>query len=382
MDLPRSAAVVIVGAGVIGSAIAYHLTMKGVRDVVVLDRETAGSGSSGKNAGGVRQQFSTEVNIRLSQISVRELEHFQEETGVDPLFHQVGYLFLITDERDVEPFERSLRLWERLGVPARRLGAGEAKELLPELNVEDVRFATFGEKDGYADPSSIVLGYLQRARAAGAHVVENARVSAIEVERGRISGVNADGQRIACATLVNAAGAWAREIGAMAGVELPIEPLRRMIFITERFDELPRAFPMVIEFATGLYLHRESGGVLLGMGDPNERPGFREDVNWEFLPTVVERALHRIPVLERATIKRGWAGLYENTPDAHPILGRTGVEGFLCAAGFSGHGVMHAPATGQLIAELIVDGKTRLDISQLALERFRSGALVREHNVI
>lgn len=381
-DLPRSASVVVVGAGVIGAAVAYHLTKRGVRDVLILERDVAGSGSTGKNAGGIRLQFSTEINVRLSQLSVAEIERFEAETGVDALFHQVGYLFLITQERDVEAFERSLALWERLGVPARRLTAAEAQGLVPQLNVSDVRFATFCGKDGYADPSSMLRGYLQGARAAGARLVEGARLTSIEVARGRVRAAGVDGARVACETVVNATGAWAREVGALAGLELPIAPVRRMVFVTERFDELPAQFPMVIDFACGFYFHRESGGVLLGMADPTDAPGFREDVNWDFLPTVVERALYRVPVLERASIKRGWAGLYENTPDAHPILGRTDVEGFVCAAGFSGHGVMHAPATGRLLAELIVDGRTSLDLAPVALERFRTGTLLREHNVI
>lgn len=382
-DLPRTASVVIVGAGVIGASIAYHLTRRGVRDVLILDRNAPGSGSTGKNAGGIRQQFSTEINVRLSQISVPDLERFADEMGIDPQFKQVGYLFLITEERDVEPFERSLALWARLGVPARRLTAREARELLPQLKVEDVRFATFCPKDGYSDPSSILQGYLQRARGGGARLCENASVTGIDVEGGRVRGVRVDGARVACATVVNTAGAWAAAVAKLAGVDLPITPVRRMIFVTEKFDGLPAEFPMVIDFATSLYLHRESGGVLLGMGDPNDPPGFRVDVNWEFLPTIVERALYRVPALAGTAIKTGWAGLYENTPDAHPILGTVPeVAGFLCACGFSGHGVMHAPATGRLIAELVVDGRTSLDISPLALERFRSGRLLREHHVI
>ncbi len=382
-ELARSASVVIVGAGVIGTSIAFHLTRRGVRDVVVVERERAGSGSTGKNAGGIRQQFSTEINVRLSQRSLPEIERFAELTGVDAAFQQVGYLFLVTEDRDADAFERSLALWRRLEVPARKLSADEARELVPQLNVSDVRFATFCPKDGYADPSSMVLGYARCAKEAGARIVEGARVTAIDVAAGRVRAVRVNGERIACEIVVNAAGAWAGEVGRLAGIDVPIEPLRRMIFVTEAFDGLPRSFPMVIDFATGFYFHRESGGVLLGMADRAEAAGFREDVNWDFLPTVVERALYRVPVLQRATIKTGWAGLYENTPDAHPVLGAvTALDGFLCACGFSGHGVMHAPAAGQLIAELVVSGRTSLDISSLALERFRAGRRIREHNVI
>jgi sarcosine oxidase subunit beta len=321
--------------------------------------------------------------VRLSQRSLPEIERFAEITGVDPGFHQVGYLFLITEKRDVDAFERSLALWQRLDVPARKLRAAEARALLPQLNVADVRFATYCPKDGFADPPSLLLGYARCAREAGVRIVEEARVTEIAVTGGKVRGVCANGARIGCETVVNAAGPWAREVGLLAGVDLPIQPLRRMIFVTERFDELPARFPMVIDFASSFYFHRESGGVLFGMADREERPGFREDVNWEFLPSVVERAMHRVPALERARVKTAWAGLYENTPDAHPILGAVGEpEGFICAVGFSGHGVMHAPATGQLIAELIADGKTSLDLAPLALDRFHTGRALPEHNVI
>src|SRR5438067_161982 len=314
----RNADVVIVGGGIIGASIAYHLTKKGVRDILVLERDRLGSGSTGKNAGGIRLQFSSEINVTLSQRSLPHIEGFADEIGTDPHFHQVGYLFLITEDRDVDAFERSLAMWARLGVPARR-----------------------------------------------------------------VSGVRTKDEEIGARTVVNAGGPWAAEVAKLAGVELPIQPLRRHIFVTEAVPGLDEDFPLTIEFATGLYAHRESGGVLLGMADPNEKPAFDDSVNWDFMPAVVERALSRFPILERTSIKTGWAGLYEDTPDKHPILGTVdGVDGFINAAGFSGHGVMHAPVTGELISELIVDGRTSLDISALALSRFRTGQLVREHNVI
>ena len=382
-DLPRSASIVIIGAGVVGASIAFHLTELGVTDVLVLERERAGSGSTGKNAGGIRMQFSSEINVRLSLLSVPEIERFAEITGIDPSFHQVGYLFLVTTDRDAAAFERSLALWKRLEVSARRLTADEARSLLPQLNVSDVRFATFCPRDGYADPSSLVRGYLSCARARGARILEGRRVSAIDVDGTKVRDVRVNGARVACETVVDAAGAWAAEVGAMAGVAIPITPHRRSIFVTESFDGLPERFPMVIDFASGFYFHRESGGVLMGMPPEREVEGFREDVDWDMLPRVVERALHRVPALERARIKTGWAGLYEDTPDAHPIVGAVGEpSGFVAACGFSGHGVMHAPGVGRLVAELIAGRPLSLDISPLALERFGSGRMVREHNVI
>ncbi len=381
--MSSSADVVIVGGGVIGASIAYHLAAKGVRGVVVLERDRLGAGSTGKNAGGIRLQFSSEINVRLSQRSLPRLEGFASEFGVDPSFKQVGYLILITAERDRAPFERSLALWRRLGVPASRLDGAGARSLFPEVRTDDVLFATFCPKDGYLDPASLLQGYVARARERGVTFREDAAVTGIDVRGGRVSAVRTAEEAISCATLVDAAGPWAAQVAAFAGIELPIAPLRRQIFVTEAIAAFEREFPLTVEFATSLYLHRESGGVLLGMADPNDRPGFDETVNWDFLPTLVEHALARLPLLERATIKSGWAGLYEDTPDKHPILGTVdAVAGFVCAAGFSGHGIMHAPATGELIAELIVDGKTSLDISPLRLSRFASGDLVTEHNVI
>ena len=378
-----SADVVIVGGGVIGASIAYHLTQRGIRDVMVLERDRLGSGSTSRNAGGIRLQFSTEINVRMSQRSLPALLRFEDEMGIDPFFRQVGYLFLITDPRDVEPFERSLALWRRLDVPAVRLDRREIAGIFPELAVDDVRFGTFCPADGHADPNSILQGYVARARAGGVRFEEGADVTAIEHDERRITGVRCGERRIACETVVDAAGAWAAEVAALAGVSVPISPLRRQIFITNPVPGFDRDFPMTIEFASGLYLHHDSGGVLLGMADPHDAAGFDDRVNWEFLPEVVERGLARLPLLERATIRTGWAGFYEDTPDKHAILGRVpGLEGLICAAGFSGHGLMHAPATGELIAEVICGLPPSLDIAPLRLARFAEGDLVVEHNVI
>jgi len=375
--------VVIVGGGVVGASIAYHLVQRGVRNVLVLERDTFGAGSTSRNAGGIRQQFSTEINVRLSQRSVPRLERFKEEFGIDIQFQQVGYLFLITDERDVAPFERSLALWKKLGVPATRLDRDGIHEVFPEIVTEDVLFATFCPQDGHADPVSILNGFISKARAGGATFREHARVTGIETGGGRARGVRLDGERIPCATVVNATGAWAAELGRMVGLDVPVQPLRRQIFVTAPLAELAHPIPLTVEFSSSLYMHRESGGVLLGMADPSDAPGYVDSVNWEWMSTVVERGLARLPILEKASIRAAWAGFYEDTPDKHPILGNVeGVEGFVMAAGFSGHGVMHSPATGELIAELITDGKTSLDISSLALERFERGELVPEHNVI
>jgi len=375
--------VVIVGGGIVGASIAYHLASRGVRDVVVLERDRLGSGSTAKNAGGIRHQFSTEINVRLSQRSIPHIERFADEIGVDPAFKQVGYLFLITRESDVAPFERSLALWSRLGVPVRRLDAAAVHELFPEIGVDDVLMATFCQRDGHCDPTSMLHGYVSRARERGVRFREDEGVVGIDRDGEAVTAVRTARGAIACPTVVDAAGAWAAQVAALVGIELPIAPLRRQIFVTEPVAGLDREFPLTVEFESSLYFHRESGGVLFGMADPADRPGFDDSVNWDFLPTIVERALARFPILEKANVKTGWAGLYEDTPDKHPILGAVdGIRGFLCAAGFSGHGIMHAPATGEVIAEMIVDGKTSLDVSSLAYGRFARGELIKEHHVI
>jgi sarcosine oxidase subunit beta len=255
--------------------------------------------------------------------------------------------------------------------------------VFPEIVTDDVLFATFCPRDGHADPVSILNGFVSKARAGGATFREHARVTGIDVAGGRVRSVRLDGERIPCATVVNATGAWAAELGRMVGLDVPIQPLRRQIFVTAPLADLAHPIPLTVEFSSSLYMHRESGGVLLGMADPSDAPGYVDSVNWEWMSTVVERGLARLPILEKASIRAAWAGLYEDTPDKHPILGTVdGVEGFVMAAGFSGHGVMHSPATGELIAELITDGKTSLDITALRLARFERGELVPEHNVI
>jgi len=375
--------VVIIGGGVLGASIAYHLASKGMRDIVVLERDRLGAGSTSRNAGGVRLQFSTEINVRLSQRSMPRLERFADEMGVDPDFHQVGYLFLITTDRDVAAFERSLSLWSRLGVPAQRLDRDEVRAMFPEVRSDDVRFATFCPRDGYLDPSSLLNGYVARARDRGVRFAEGRPATVIERDGARISGVSTPAGAIATEIVIDAAGPWAGQVAGMVGIDLPISPLRRQIFVTDPIDGLHRDLPLTIEMASSFYFHRESGGVLMGMADPTDKPGFDDSVNWDFLPTLVERALDRVPALQDAKVKTAWAGFYEDTPDKHPIIGRIDqVPGFITAAGFSGHGLMHAPAAGEAIAELICDNRTTLDLSALAFERFARGELIREHNVI
>ena len=384
MSLPATAEVVIVGGGVMGTSIAYHLTRRGVKEVVLLEREPfLGQGATGRCAGGVRYQFATEVNIRLSQVSLPMLEHFKEEIGVDAGYRPIGYLFFLTREEDVQAFRRNVALQHRLGVATEWLSGDEVRRRLPNMRLDDVLAGTFHAKDGLADPHSVVQGYARAARRQGARIFTDVEVQDIEVQGGRVRGVVTSRGRIATEVVVNAAGPWAGVVGRMAGVEIPITPLRRQWLTTTPIPDLPPDFPFVIDFAQALYFHPEGEGILTGMSNPNEKPGFDQNVDPEWELVHMEAAMARMPALARAGVVSRVAGLYEVTPDAHPIFGATPVEGFYVCAGFSGHGFMHGPVAGLLMAEILLDGRAQtVDVSMLDLARFAEGRLIREYNVV
>jgi sarcosine oxidase subunit beta len=379
----ESADVVIAGGGIMGCALAYQLARRKV-DVVLLERETLGSQSTGKCAGGVRQQFSTEPNVRLQRMSVKMLEAFEQDTGHPADFHQIGYLFLFTQPQQVEDFRHNMDMWHRVGLTeARWVDPAEAAKMVPILNVDDVIGCTFCPTDGIASPNDVTSGYVSAARRLGARLKERVEVTGIDVASGRVQGVRTSAGDIATRMIVNCAGAWAASIGRLAGLEIPVLPYRRHIAVTGTFPALPRTTPMTVDFRTSLYFHPEGDGVLIGMSDRAEPPGFVTDVNWEFLEKMFEQAALRAPALAGAGVKTAWAGLYESTPDHQAILGPVGeLEGFWCAAGFSGHGFMQAPAAALLLTELLLDHKSEIDISPFAFERFARGALVTERNVI
>ena len=378
------AAVVIIGGGVIGASVAYHLAERGLSDVLVIERGALGSGSTGRSAGGVRQQFSTEANCRLSILSVEKLLRFQDQTGWDPGFHQVGYLFLLTQREHWDLFQRTVDLQRRLGIPVGLLTPGEAQALAPPIVVDDVLGATFCPTDGHADPTQVCLGYASAARARGVEVASGVTVTSVEAAGGRVAAVDTDQGRVITPLVVDAAGPWAAQIAAMAGIEVPVRPYRRQIYYTASFPQVPDAAPMVVDFASSMYFRREGPGLLLGMTDRSEPSSFRTNTDDAFLAMLIEHAVRRVPAIESVGMVRGWAGLYDATPDANPILGAVpGLDGFIMAAGFSGHGFMHAPATGQLLAELIADGAAHtVDIGPFALGRFQSAEGSAEQNVI
>jgi sarcosine oxidase subunit beta len=379
----ETAEVVIVGGGVMGCSLAYHLAARGV-GVLLLERGQLGSGSTARNAGGVRQQFSTEVNVRIQMRSVRMLERFEQEIGVPADFHQVGYLMLLTQPADVAHFRRLLQMWHRLGLAeARWLEPDEARSLVPALAVDDVLGATFCPTDGIASPDAVTMGYAAAARRLGAQLREGAEVTKIEVQGGRVSTLRTGIGDVATRAVFNCAGPWAGEVGRMAGVEIPVKPHRRHIWVTDHVEEVDRSSPMTVDFGTTFYFHPEGDGLLFGMGERDDPPTFSTETNPAFLETVIATALRRLPPLERAGIRTAWAGLYEVTPDHQAILGPVGeVEGLWCACGFSGHGFMQAPAAGDLLAQLFVEGHADVDITELGYQRFAAGGLRPERNVI
>ncbi len=384
MYLPNTADIVIIGGGVMGASAAYHLAKCGMKNIVLLEREEFfGTGATGRCAGGVRYQFSTEVNIRLSLESLPMIERFREEIGQDVNYRQCGYLLIATNEHDAATFKRNVDLQNSLGVQTQLLSGDQIRECLPLMNFEDAIAGTFHHKDGLVDPNSVVAGYIRAAQRLGAKAISRAEVTGIHVRGGQVQAVETTEGVIQTNIVLNAAGPWAGLIGEMAGVQIPIVPIRRQMFTTNALEEIPEDFPFVIDFGQSLYFHREGEGLLVGMSNQNEKPGFDQNVDKEFEFVNLEAAIVRMPLLERASRASHWAGLYEVTPDAHPIFGGSPVQGFTICAGFSGHGFMHGPVAGKLMSEYILNGKfSTPDISILDLARFEEGRLIREYNVV
>ncbi|HEU5319942.1 MAG TPA: FAD-binding oxidoreductase, partial [Methylomirabilota bacterium] len=355
MEVPGTASVVVIGGGVVGCAIAYHLAQRGLRDVVVLERDAVGAGTTSKAAGGIRAQFSTETEIHFSLESIRVLERFEEEFGVDPGYRKIGYLFLVSDPADLRAFQTRVALQRRLGVDVRVISPAEAQKLVPALRVDDLVAAVWGPDDGLAGPAEVTNGFARRARALGARILEGVEVAGVELEGARVRGVRTAAGRIATPLVVNAAGPAAAHIGRLAGVELAVHPRRRHIFFTEPFPAIPGPVPLTTDCASGFYFRKELEQVLMSPGDA-EDVGDHPDVtvDWSRVEEAVQKALHRLPVLEQARIAGGWAGLRPLTPDDHAIIGwAPGCPGFFLAVGFGGHGFQHSPAAGRHVAAWI-----------------------------
>jgi len=384
MSLPKTASIIIIGGGVMGVSTAYHLAVRGIKDILLLEKEDFfGQGATGRCAGGVRYQFSTEVNIRLSQASLPMLERFKDELGQPIDYNKWGYLFLLTKESEIDVFKRNVDLQRSLGVATEWLKESEIRKRLPMMNLEDVIAGTNHYKDGVVDPNSVVMGYVNAAHRLGVRLRSNVEVTEVNTRGGKITGVNTQLGTVSAPIVVNATGPWAGTITEMAGFSIPLVPLRRQWLTTSALPDLPSDFPFVIDFSQSLYFHREGPGLLTGMSNPNESPGFDQSIDHDWELVHLEAAIERLPMLEQARLSSRLAGLYENTPDAHPIYGATPLSGFYIVTGFSGHGFMHGPISGLLMSEIILDGQaTTVDISMLDLARFEEGRLIHEYNVV
>ncbi len=384
MEHQKTADIVIIGGGVMGASAAYHLASRGITNLVLLEKEEFfGQGATGRCAGGVRYQFSTEINVKLSIESLPMLERFKEELGQEINYRQCGYLLVATNEKDANIFKHNVALQNNLGVPTKLLTGDEVRGRLPLMKFDDALAGTFNQKDGIVDPNSVVMGYINAAQKMGVKALNRAEVTGIRVSKEKVEAVETTQGVIQTRMVLNAAGPWSGQIGQIAGVKLPIVPLRRQMFTTNPMKEIPGDFPFVIDFAQSLYFHREGEGLLVGMSNQQEKPGFDQSVDEDFELVNLEAAIERMPLMEKASRASHWAGLYEVTPDAHPIYGRTDVEGFLVCTGFSGHGFMHGPVSGKLMSELILDGRfSTVDVSMLDLARFEEGRLIQEYNVV
>ena len=390
-----SAEVVIVGGGCMGCSLAWHLAERGLTNVVLIEREAQlGAGSTGKNAGGVRHQFSHPANIRLSLESIAMLADFEARVGAPIDFHQDGYLFLVSKSSNVAAFQQNIALQRRMGVDVQWLAPDEASRIAPGIEIGGIRGAAWCAADGVADPNGVTMGFARGAQARGVEIVRETEVTGVTLDGHRVAAVQTSRGSISTPALVNAAGPWAKAIGRYCGVDVPVEPERRHIFIAtperggswdapEWEGRVPRSRVLVIDFESTFYFHREGPGLLFGMGDPDERPGFDITVRWDFLPKVTEVAITRLPAMADAAVSHAWAGLYEMTPDHNPIIGPSGdVTGFYTIAGFSGHGFQHAPAAGRILADLITGRDPRFDVSPFAADRFAKATRSGELNVV
>jgi sarcosine oxidase subunit beta len=383
--LPETADVVIVGGGVMGLSTAYHLASKGCNDVLLIERNRFfGEESTGRCAGGIRYQFSNEVDIRLSLHSIPMLERFAEELEQEIDLRHCGYLFLLFRDQDVEVFRENVALQRSLGVDVEWLTPEQASARAYPVDTCGTLAATFCARDGLADPSGVVQGYARGARRLGARLVTETEATGIDTQHGRVCAVITNRGTVNTGTVVNAAGPWAAAVGAMAGVQVPVRPLRRQIAVTTSVAGLPHDFPMVIDFAQSLYFHREGHGVLTGMSNLCEKEGFDQSVDREWELIHLEAAMARMPALGSAGVLNRWAGLYAVSPDSLAILGRVPqLEGFYCLNGFSGHGFMHGPICGLLLAEEILDGQAHtVDIAPLRLDRFLQPGATCEYAVV
>jgi sarcosine oxidase subunit beta len=379
---------IVVGAGVIGASAAYYLSKRGI-DTTILEKSSIGSGNTGRANGGIRAQFSSPVSAELSKESIAVWERFEKEFDTDIGYRRPGYMFLARTEKTAEQFQENVRKQNELGVPSKYITPAEAAELCPGLYEEEFVGATYSPEDGFADPNLGLQGFIQAAQKEGAGVRTNTEVTDVHKRDGRVTGVETDSGTVTADFVVNAAGAWAQEVGEMAGLDLPVSPRRRKLMVVDPEDPVPETVPFTIDTDHGVHFRPEREGSAVAGGhfsadDPEMDPDdFQKSTSIDWAARVIEEASEISSHFGMDTeVKRGWAGIYAVTPDHHPIIEET-IPGFVNAVGFSGHGFMQSPATGQLVAEIIDDGEPSLiDISELTLDRFENGLHLEEGTVI
>ncbi len=384
--MDESCDIAIAGAGVIGCSVAFHLARMGQRGIHILEREALpGAGSTSKANGGIRAQFTTEVNVRMSLASMDILEALGEEIGDPPLYRKAGYLFVTGDSAKLRAMESAAAWQNARGVAVEVLDAKAVRTRAPWLS-GPIAGGTFGARDGFIDPGGLCNFFLREATRAGARIRYGAEVEAIERGRSGAFRLRTRTGAITARAVVDAAGAWARSLAEMVGVDLPVVPVRRHILMSGPCAALPRVIPMTIDADSGVLVRREGERVLIAYSNPDEPPGFGASFDPAFPERIAGPLQERFPAVSDAGIdlRRSWAGLYEVTPDHHAVLGPApGVPGFFLANGFSGHGIMHSPAAGRAIAEMIVQGRSAsVDVSALSIERFARGALIHERMVL
>lgn len=380
---------VIVGGGIVGVSLAYWLASKGAKKICVVEKEmSVCMGSTPRSAGGIRAQFTNEINIRLQMEAVKFFENFDREFGSHAEFTQAGYLFLISSAELRKGFERGVQLQRKLGLEVQTLTPEEVLKIAPYVNVAGVSFATFCQTDGYADPHGVTHGIWNRCKELGVDFYFDTAITDVDVSPdNRVVAFVGSSKRFEGEKFFNCAGAWSGELAKKAGSNVYVYPLRRMLFFTKELpadmEVFSKPIPMTVDMDSGFYMRKEGNGLLMGMDNDNEKEGFNLTVDWDWLYNIIEAGVKMVPLLERVEIKNGWAGLYDQSPDCSAVIGNVpGFENFYVVSGFSGHGFMQGPIATKLLAELVLDGKSSIDISQLSAERFKNNKLIQELNVI
>jgi glycine/D-amino acid oxidase-like deaminating enzyme len=385
--MSATADVVIIGGGIVGSSIAYHLAESGCPNVLIIEREEKqGLGSTSKSMGGVRAQFATSINVHMSIYSIDLFSRFEEVTGQTADYRAHGYLFCATTEAHLSYLRKNQEKQKAFGLNnAEMVSREEIVKMVPQMIADDIIGGAYCPSDGFVDPYGVMTGFAKRAKELGVRIWLDTAVTGVNVENGAVTGVRTTRGEVSTRNVVNAAGPWAAGVAEMAGVELPVNPLRRQIVKTQRCDFLPAKFPMVIDMSTGFHFRREGEAILMAWPDEEETYGFKTTFTHDFLEKILTRAVDRVPQFADLPVnpKQCWAGMYETSPDHHAIIGPApGVKGLFFANGFSGHGVMHSPASGRITADLILGRRSFIDPAPLGVERFAEGRLLEETAVL